>query len=98
VQNGGLVQARQLGHVLDFVELWRIHLLYVVAQDHHPLAGLGQLHFDLVAMLPLNTGGHEALKRDRMGYSRLQSLFPSVFFALCKIQLVCVYFVLQLSG
>lgn len=31
VQHRGLIEACQLGHILDFVELWRIHLLYVIA-------------------------------------------------------------------
>lgn len=31
VQHRCLIEARQLGHILDFVELWRIHLLYVIA-------------------------------------------------------------------
>lgn len=31
VQDGCLIETRQLGHILDFVELWRIHLLYVIA-------------------------------------------------------------------
>lgn len=61
MQHGRLVEAGELRHVLDLVELGRIHLLYVVLRDEYALAGLGDLHLDLVAALALDAGGDEAL-------------------------------------
>jgi len=61
VEHAGLVQARQLGHVFALVELGRIHLLYDVLVDEHTLAGLGDLHLDLVASFAFDAGRHEAL-------------------------------------
>lgn len=65
MQHRGLIETGQLGHVLHLVELGRIHLLDVVPQDHHPLAGLRQLHFHLVAILALDAGGNEALEEKK---------------------------------
>lgn len=61
MQHGRLVEAGELRHVLDLVELGRIHLLYVVLRDEYALTGLCDLHLDLVAALALDAGGDEAL-------------------------------------
>lgn len=61
VQNGGLVEAREVGHVLDLVELGRVHLLDVVEAHDHLLARVGDLDLDLVTTLSLDAGGHETL-------------------------------------
>lgn len=61
MQDGGLVQTRELGHVLDFVELGRVHLLDVILGHPNALAGVGDLDLDLVPDLALDAGGDEAM-------------------------------------
>ena len=61
VEDGGLVEAGQVGHVLDLVELGRVHLLDVVLGDEDALAGLGDVHLDLLAAVLLDGGRDEAL-------------------------------------
>ncbi len=54
MEDGGLVEACQLGHVLHLVELGRVHLLKVVLGDVAALARLHDLHLDLVEALALD--------------------------------------------
>lgn len=61
VEDAGLVQTSQLGHVLHLVELGRIHLLDVVPGDEGPLTGVLELDLHLVVLLALDAGGDEAL-------------------------------------
>ena len=60
VQDGGLVEAGEVGHVLLLVELWGVHLLDVVFGDQDPLGGLRDLDLDLVAAVLLDGGRHES--------------------------------------
>lgn len=61
VQYAGFVQASQLGHVFDLVELRRVHLLYSILVDQRTLTRLHDLHFDFIATFAFNARGHEAL-------------------------------------
>ena len=61
MEDGGLVQAGEVCHVLLFVILRRIHLLHVVLADQHPLAGLDNLHLHIVPLGLLHAGRHKAL-------------------------------------
>jgi len=60
VKDRSFVEASQLGHVFDLVELGRIHLLEIIFGDKTPLARLHDLDFDLVASLPFNRGRDKA--------------------------------------
>lgn len=96
VQHRCLIEARQLGHILDFVELWRIHLLYVIAQDHHTLARFGQFHFHFVAMFALNTGGNEALQNRRREEDECKGNRISNFYCKFILSQSCLVLVLLL--
>lgn len=63
MQNAGFVQTRQFCHILHFVELWRIHFLYIVTKNHNTFAGFGQFHLDFVAILLLDAGCEETLRK-----------------------------------
>lgn len=65
MENRCFVEARQLGHVLDFIEFGWIHLLYVVFKYHRALAGLGKLHLHLIAALAFDAGCDESLKSEK---------------------------------
>lgn len=59
VQNAGLVQKRQLSHVLHFVELWRVHLLCFIFV-HLCLLPIYR-DCQLLAALPYNAALNKAL-------------------------------------
>ena len=61
MQHTGLVQTSEVGHVLFFVELGRVHLLDVVLGDQLLLAGVNELDQDLIPAVGLNGGRHESL-------------------------------------
>ena len=61
VQDGCLIQTRQICHILHLVELWRVHLLRVRLGDGHLLARLLQLHLHVFAHLLLLTRRDKAL-------------------------------------
>ena len=61
MEDGGLIKAGQVSHVLLLVVLRWVHLLHVVLADQHPLAGLHYLHLHIVSLGLLHAGCHEAL-------------------------------------
>lgn len=63
MQDRRLIEARKLGHVLDFVEFRWIHFLYVVFEDEGSFAGFGQLHLDFIVAVAFDAGCHETLGR-----------------------------------
>ena len=60
VEDRGLVEAGEVGHVFLLVKLGRVHLLDVVFGDELALSGVDDLDFDLVAAVLLDGGCHEA--------------------------------------
>lgn len=61
MENGSLVETGQFGHVLDFVEAGRVHLLDVVLIHHDPLRRLDDVHLQFILPLNLDAGRHEAV-------------------------------------
>ena len=61
MEDRGLVEAGEVGHVFLLVKLGRVHLLDVVFGDELSLSSVDDLDFDLVASVLLDGGRHEAV-------------------------------------